>query len=192
ALAGAWVATAGVDGVTATTTGPDGTWTLDGLAAGPRLFVFADPTGAHLPEFFDDRRGAPPDVVNLAAGTTTNIDAALTTTPVPGSATTLSGTVSDDATGDPVPGAWVAVVDATSYQFVAGTSAVANGSYTVDLPAGTYRAEVLDPTGIHAGEWHADAPLGDPASATPVVTTPGPPTVVDVALTPATGAIDGT
>src|SRR5690606_12958547 len=85
ALAGAWVATAGVDGVTATTTGPDGTWTLDGLAAGPRLFVFADPTGAHLPEFFDDRRGAPPDVVNLAAGTTTNIDAALTTTPVPGS-----------------------------------------------------------------------------------------------------------
>lgn len=191
-LAGAWVAAAGLDGVTATTTGPDGGWTLAGLAPGPRLFVFADPAGAHLPEFFDDRRGRPPDVVNLTVGTTTDIDAPLTATTPPGSTTTLSGAIRDEVTGDPVPSAWIAAVDAATYQFVAGTVAAANGSYTVNLPAGSYRVEVIDPTGNHTAEWHANAPLGDPAAASPVLTTPGSPAVVDVALTPATGAIAGT
>lgn len=190
-LAGGWVATAGVDGVAATTTAPDGAWVIEGLAAGPRLFVFVDPTGAHLPEFYNDRRGAPPDLVNLTAGTSTDLDAALTSAPAPGSATTLSGTVTDDATSDPVPGAWVAVVDAASYQFVAGTSAGVDGTYSLGLPAGSYRVEVIDPAGALGGEWHADAPLGDPAAATSVATTPGPATIVDVALTPATGSIEG-
>jgi len=191
-LVGGWVATAGVDGVTATSTGPSGTWALEGLASGPRLFVFADPSGAHLPEFFDDRRGVHPDVVNFTAGTTTVVDAGLAAVAAPGAATTLSGTVTDEATGHPVAGAWVAVVDAASYQFVAGTVAGVDGAYMLGLPAGSYRVEVIDPTGRRDGEWHAGAPLGDPAAATPVVTGPGPATVVDVALRPATGTIAGT
>lgn len=190
-LAGGWVATAGVDGVVATTTGEDGSWVMEGLAAGPRLFVFADPSGAHVPEFFDDRHGAAPDIVDLAAGTTIQVDADLAAATAPGSATTLSGTVTDEVTGDPVPGAWVAVVDAASYQFVAGTTANADGVYSVGLPAGSYRVEVIDPSGSRDGQWHADAPLSDPAAATPVATQPGPATVVDVALTPATGTIGG-
>ena len=32
-MAGGWVATAGVDGVVATTTGEDGSWVMEGLAA---------------------------------------------------------------------------------------------------------------------------------------------------------------
>ncbi len=82
-LAGIWVVAINPAGavVANVTTGPDGTYTLAGLDAGPYRIRFVDPTGAHPPLYYDNTAGyddATP--VTVTGGTaTTGIDATLTT-----------------------------------------------------------------------------------------------------------------
>lgn len=78
-LAGAWVVAIGPSGIAGgTVTDADGSYRIDGLAGGFYSVVFADPSGAHAAEFFDDQ----PDPshatpVAVDSGVTTTVDAGL-------------------------------------------------------------------------------------------------------------------
>lgn len=104
----------------------------------------------------------------------------------------LSGTVTDDLSGAPVAGAWVAVLDRTSHAFVAGAAAGEDGRYQFTLEPGTYEAFIADPSARHAAEW-LDDQTSQAASDT-VAVAAGQVTAMDVGLAPAgrTAAIAGT
>lgn len=101
------------------------------------------------------------------------------------------GTVVEDGTGDPVPGAWVVAVGDDG-RIADGTTTGADGRYRLVLVPGRYRLELFDPSGTHQGEWYDDVPLSDPGGATLVEV--GATTVTadaSLAATPRTGSIAG-
>ena len=61
----------------------------------------------------------------------------------------VAGTVSEAGSGDPVVGAFVAVLDTSDFSIAAGGVAAGSGGYTVEVPAGSYFVYVLDPSGAH-------------------------------------------
>lgn len=67
----------------------------------------------------------------------------------------IIGTVTDDETGLPIPGAWVIALDEATSMPAASTAADAEGRYELPVVPGTYRLEFWDPTGAHAFEWYA-------------------------------------
>lgn len=127
-------------------------------------------------------------VFDLAAGETTTVDDAL----LP--AATLTGHVTDAATGAPVAGACVSVYDAAAQDQWAGTIGYAcsndAGSFTVgDLTASAVKLEVTDDSGAHVTQWYdGQSSLAD---ATPVTVPAGGTADVAVRLAPA-GFLTGT
>lgn len=113
-LTGVWVAVVDAGSgrlVGGTVTGGDGSYGVGGLRAGSYLVAFADPSGAHSFEFFDDSvspAGATP--VAVSAGATSSADAVLAASTPPGGGATLAGTVIESGSGGPVAGVWVAAV----------------------------------------------------------------------------------
>lgn len=74
-LAGVWVVASGAGGIRGATTGPDGTYRIDGLAPGSYLLITVDPTGAHPVEFHLNRPSpAGSSAVTVTAAGTTEID----------------------------------------------------------------------------------------------------------------------
>lgn len=67
-----------------------------------------------------------------------------------GAGPALWGTVTDAATGEPVPGAQVAVLRASDLSFDQGATTDAGGVYSARVAPGAYRLYVIDPTGDHA------------------------------------------
>ncbi|MFZ0323941.1 MAG: carboxypeptidase regulatory-like domain-containing protein, partial [Actinomycetes bacterium] len=77
---------------------------------------------------------------------------------------TLSGTVTAGGTG--LPGAMVHVFDAGTYTWVGYTTSGTGGTYTIDLPAGTYKLFVQPDEAGYADQWvggtdHAGAAVVD-------------------------------
>ena len=105
----------------------------------------------------------------------------------------VSGTVDRTGSGDPVEGAWVVAVT-TGGVFTKAAVTDNAGHYTLDLAAGSYKIELVDPLGLHHGEWHDDAPIGDFGAGTPVTVNSPTPLDVDATLDPAgaSGTIAGT
>jgi hypothetical protein len=103
----------------------------------------------------------------------------------------ISGTVTDEVTGQPVRGA-VAVID-SSGRFVRGVVTDAAGRYSVPVAAGDYRVEFIDGSGRHTGVWYDGHGLNDYAAATLVHVGVAETVTADAVLAPAgpTGTIAG-
>jgi len=97
---------------------------------------------------------------------------------------TLSGTITSDATGEPVSGC-ITVYD-TDYNYVTGACSDELGAWSADVEAGlSYKLDVQAYDGRHIGEWAQDASSFDGAVAFTA------PATVDVALQVG-GTIGGT
>jgi hypothetical protein len=127
------------------TTGPDGTYTASGLTADDIYRAwFRDPTGAHVPEYYDDvdefEDGQRFNV--LEGQITPNIDAALA------DAGYIAGTITENVSGDPVADiaakAWYSTT--TGWQSAGTGVSNADGTYTIGgLGPGAYRVNFSDP-----------------------------------------------
>ncbi len=134
--------------VAGTVAGPDGAFTLTGLPAGSYFLYLIDPSGMHAAGF----DGAPTAVTTAASGTTT-VDARMTRR-----FGALAGSVTSEGTGAPVPGAWVAVLSATTGRPERGSVAGPDGSFRIeDVTVGGHFVVVVDPTGAHRPEFHDGA-----------------------------------
>lgn len=192
---GAWVAaisqSTGI--MRGTTAAGDGTYSLAGVDAGGHVVVFVDPSGQRRFEFFNDRAFASlADPVNVVAGAVSAANAGL---PVQGpfaSGSTISGTVvDDDAGGAAVAGAWVVAVR-TDGVMRAGAVTNGSGQYSLAVGPGSYKVQVLDPAGLHTGQWVADRGLDDFDGAQVVTVAAAETATVDVGLESNRGRIGGT
>ncbi|MCB1261546.1 MAG: carboxypeptidase regulatory-like domain-containing protein, partial [Acidimicrobiales bacterium] len=87
-------------------------------------------------------------------------------------ANTVSGTITDSVTGDPIPGAEARLRNAADNTFVATAKANGAGVYTfTNLAPGTYKIAFRDPTGAHTQIFNGSAP-GFP-TAPPIPIAPG-------------------
>src|SRR5690606_9837447 len=96
----------------------------------------------------------------------------------------VEGAVTDEATGDPIEGAWVVALRPSDFQLVGGGATDGGGAYGLDLTPGAYYLYLVDPSGDHAAGFH-----GGP---TEVTVTDGGTTPVDASMAPTTGAVAGT
>lgn len=168
-----------------------GAYALSGVDARDHLIMFVDPSGQHRFEFYDDQLFAPTAAhVPITAGTTRTANASLAAYPAPGSGSTISGTITADVGGAPIPGAWVVAVRADG-TVSGGAVADPSGHYSISLGAGSYRVEVLDPAGIHTGEWETDRPLDDYDGAQVYAVGAADDITVDAGLASNRGAITG-
>ena len=162
-------------------TGPDGTYDIVGLPAGLYRVRFSDCSGGgYLSEYFDDTRSAGSAVlVAVSSGqTTSGIDAGLA------SGGRIAGTVTDAASGQPVPYAGVAVLRTSDFSLAGAAVADPGGDFWVQVPTGTYYLYLLDGTGRHA-----DGFFGPP---TTVTVTAGSFTDANPTMAPTRGTITGT
>lgn len=155
-------------GVTSAT----GTYSLT-VPDGSYALIFLDPTGRHAMEWHANRPYY--EIANatpVMAPATTN--AALD--PTTGQ---LIGTVKDPVSSNPVSGAWVVAIGPTGIEAGAITSNL--GDYSISgLPAGAYRAVVVDPSALRRSEYWPDAATYDGATAFAI--TGGGTTRIDVSL----------
>ena len=182
-IAGAWVVALDATGSVAGATSADaqGEYTL-AIPPGGYFLEFIDPSATHRGEWhldhpLDDLGGADQVVVGAAGAT---VDADLDPS---GPTAALTGTVTGVG-GLPVPGAWVIVLDAATGSLVKGGVTGVDGTYLVDgLDAGPAVVAFLDPTGVHAFEYHDAAPGF--ADADPVALVAGTTTSLPAVLGPA-------
>lgn len=166
-----------------------GAYRVDGLAPGNHRIGFVDLGGGRTPEFHNNAPSVPgSSVVGVSAGSATTIDAGLAARTAPGTGATLSGTVTDEATGAPLPHVAVMALRAADYSYARGAVTDASGNYSIGLTPGGYKLEFVDPTGLHHMEWHPNLPYYQIVSATTAVA----PATVNAALAPTTGSISGT
>jgi len=171
-------------------TGADGSYVAEPLASGSRFLVFADLSGAHAPEFWNNQ----PSIFTaspVTVGATNRSPHLAPSTPPTGGAI-VQGTVTEEGTGDPVTGVAVVALRAADMSLALGAVTGGDGTYDLDLDPGSYKLEYYPTLGGHAVEWHDDLPyfgVGDAATITAVA---GTPTVIDAALDPAFGAATGT
>lgn len=149
-----------------------GAYTLD-LPPGPYFLYLVDPSGDHRAGF----HGSPtPTTVTVTTDATTPVDA--TMAPTTGA---VAGTVTDEATGDPIPGAWAVPIGGEPFgpeQFAVADGA---GAYELaGLPPGDHFVAWVDPTGAHAPRFAPAAPNIVASTAVPV--TAGETASVDGAL----------
>lgn len=144
----------------------DGTFVINGLAAGDYRLEFYDSSGVYAGEFYNNATAfALADTVNVPAATAvTGINASLS----PASA--ISGTVTGPG-GAPLSGITVNVLAFSVLQdawvFASSGSTDTSGNYSVSgLSAGNYLVEFLDSAGSYAKEYYDNA--ADVASATQV------------------------
>lgn len=165
-----------------------GGFTAPGLATGDHFMAFIDPTGSHATSFHPgspDPGNATP--VTIAPGGVTNANGSLPArTPTPGGAS-LTGTITEEGTGDPIEGVAVVALNAADHSVERGAFTSSSGEYHLDVAAGDYNLAFIDATGAHATEYHDDVPFEELADATTVAA----PAVTDAALAPTTGAMTG-
>jgi uncharacterized protein YjbI with pentapeptide repeats len=124
--------------VATTTTAPDGTWLLDGLADGSRLVSFVDPSGTYASVFWADATTAwSAAPVALAAGLDPVVDQALPP---------AAGLVGTAVVGG-VPRADIVAVVLDAGDRIVGTATTgADGRWAVGaLPPATYKVAYVDP-----------------------------------------------
>lgn len=198
-VAGAWVvvlpfATDVVAG--GAVTAGDGTYRVEDLPAGEYLVAFVDASGVFAFEYSDGVQAVDDATpVELEAGATTTADASLLAGGEPsddvGAAGSVTGTVIEDGTGDPLEGVWIAAIGSNG--LAGGATTDAAGAFVLPLPPGEYRLEVIDRSGAHRAEWYDDAALSEREDWAAVTVPEGGEVVADVGLRPAgpTGSIAG-
>jgi hypothetical protein len=152
-------------------TAADGTWSL-GVPVGDYRVMVVDPTGTHA-------AGFTPGIVSVAEGAQAVADLALAPD---GPTAAITGTVTEDGSGDPVEGAWAVAVSATTGAPTAGATTAADGSYAIaGLRAGPVKVVFLDPLMAHLMEWFDDTTMGE---ATELTLVAGQTATADAALQP--------
>ncbi len=162
-------------------TGPDGTYDIGRLPTGSYQVRFSDCSdGGYLSEYFDDTfsSGSATLVAVSSGQTTSGIDAGLA------AGGHIAGTVTDAASGQPVPYAGVAVLRTSDFSLVRGAVADPWGDFWVQVPTGTYYLYLVDGTGGHASGFY-----GPP---TTVTVTAGSFTGANPTMAPTRGTIAGT
>ena len=132
-----------------------GGYDIGGLAGGTYRLMFTDPSGTWATEFFDDSMTttAAHDVA-LASGGSFVANAELA------EAGRIAGRVTSDGLNG-IEGIQVGAgpfdVGAGFYEHIGWAQTDANGDYTIGgLPAGTYRVQFWDNTGLYVGETYDD------------------------------------
>ncbi len=166
-------------------TGESGGYTLGGLASGTHRVRFADPCGGsddYLTEWYDDRRTFAEATLVTVSGVenTPGIDAALTR------GGSISGTVTDEVTGEPLAG--ICVIAGDNVSFSTETTTDSSGNYRLHgLPSGRYGVgfdpNLCDAEHDHATEFFDDKPSFAKADPVPVKA-PGETTGIDATLSP--------
>ena len=95
----------------------------------------------------------------------------------------VSGTVTEQGSGDPVAGAWIAVLRTSDFSIVAGAVADGSGAFEAELSPGSYFLYLVDPTGAHPAGFHGP---------TVVTVTSEQVTDVDPVMTTTRGSVEGT
>lgn len=178
----------GRPGRTATANGA-GEYTVADLAAGNRKVVYVDPVGGHRSEYFSDSsdfNGAAD--VGVLAGQNASASVSLAPQTPNAGGTTLSGTVTETGTGDPLGGVHVIALRASDFGAARATTTDGSGNYSLSLSGGDYRLAFVDGTGTHDAEWHNDHAVTDLATSDAVTS----PSMVNADLDPNTGSMSGT
>ena len=150
-----------------------GQYSLNLAAPGPYKIAVIDSTGLHTMEWFDNQ---PPS--GLGSATSVNAPATVNVALDPATGS-VSGTVVDDPSNQPLPNAWVIAIGPTGIE--GGAVTAANGTYTITgLPPGTYRVTFADPVGGRPQEYFDGAP--DFIGATPLNLTAGGTLALNAAL----------
>ncbi len=126
------------------------------IAVDPGTYVvgFADTNGATQFEWNADQPGS-------ALGSATPVSASVGTPGVVNASLasnqgTISGTVLEDGSGDPLAGMWAIAIDSTG-SVVGVAVTAANGTYTIaDAPVGAVRVRFFDVSGAHVPEYYDD------------------------------------
>ena len=153
---------------------------------GSYYLYLVDPTGGHTPGFH-----GPPATVMVTDGQVNEADPAMA--PTRGS---ITGTVVEDGTANPVAGAWAIAINAFTGAPETGAAADGSGRYTLpDLIAQDHLMVYVDPAGRHTSEFYANSP--DAAHANPIAVTAGGSAVANDSmaaqpLTPSRAALTGT
>ncbi len=142
--------------VNSASTRADGTYDLGGLAPGDYSIRFADSSGDHVPEYYDDKPTADAaDPVTVAAGATTpGVDALLEP------AGHITGTVTDGSAGltQMVVTAWRDAGGGV-WDAVKRTATRDGGVYHLGgLSSGDYRIQFTDLDQVYAPEYYDDVP----------------------------------
>jgi hypothetical protein len=173
-------------------------WTGPVLVPGT-YFAFTLNESSHLNELYDDIPCPYPSACDPTTGTPIPVTIGTTTSGIdfalaPGGA--IAGSITDQATGDPLTAGEVDVFDILG-RFVTSGSADLGGNYQSDdgLPTGTYYARSVAHS-LHVNELYDDIPCPfldcDPTTGTPIAVTVGATTGgIDFPLA-AGGAIRGT
>lgn len=104
----------------------------------------------------------------------------------PSGAGAVAGTVTEQGTGMPLGGVWVAVLRTSDFSLAGGAVTDGDGAFSAVLPAGDYFLYLIDPAAAHRAGFH-----GTPTPVT-VTVTGGASTAADPVLAPSRGAISGT
>ena len=186
-VSGIWVyaMTTGGQYLTSAQTNSQGNYSLGGLTTGSYTVEFyeSSSTENYLPQYYDGKTTLQnADAIPVTAGqATTGIDAAMQ----PGGQ--ITGTVTSNATGKPIPGVEVTASGGSTYD---NATTDANGNYTLNnLPTGSYQLYFSDPQDLHLPQYYDDAATSANATSVAVSagqTEPG----IDAALAPA-GRITG-
>ena len=131
---------------------------------------------ANIPTF---SHSATADSNETAAVTSSAVSVGVTAPPPSG----VSGTVTD-ATGAPVPGAWVALLRSADFTVAGGAIADAAGDYATTVGPGTYYEYLIDPATAHVAGFSPGNPL--------VTVSAGATTDADPVMTPTKGAVSTT
>jgi len=140
-------------------TDENGIYTSTGLRPGTYKVYFY-PQGQYAGQWYNNKPDASSaDPVTAVGGQATpGIDAALA------SGGTVSGTVTDTATGQPIAGICVQVSNASAF---GGGCSDQTGQYTAGVPTGTYAVQFFDDSGPYLQQYYnnkQDAQSADPVS----------------------------
>ena len=157
----------------AAVTNASGAYSLN-VQSGAYKLGFLDRAGRHSMEWHLNQPSS--GIANAASvSAPAVVNAALDT-----NSGSMAGTITDDPSGTPIPGAWVLAIGPNGV--AGGAITAANGTYTLaGLPAGVYRAVFIDPSGSHVQEYWSNSPTY--AGANPISIAAGAATAISAAVT---------
>lgn len=164
-----------------TCTGASGTYVMNVAAPGSYTVGFYDPSARYLTQWANGQatQGTANPVTVTSGAVTSGVNAQLHMV------TTITGTVTDHASGSPISGVCV-------YLYAAGGSRTADpgvctgadGTYRLPVAAaGSYNVAFLDPTAAHATQWYNGAATQAGATAVSVTANQSTPNI-NASMTP--------